>query len=149
MPDALVATGPLTEIVMHHENCQRELRKARSEIKVLKRYKNHTQQMIKKYRRGFRKERSANCILRRLLEDKEQELRIVHRQLDTFQGGLMERIAANRKASLQRYRDQYILAHPEYQQSGCQVDRLMHNLTLTDGPEDNEDLDEGLDEVDH
>ncbi len=48
------------------------------------------------------------------VEELQQELRIVHRQLDQFQGRQMAEIASRRRAALQYYRDEYARTHPNY-----------------------------------
>lgn len=46
------------------------------------------------------------------IEQLEQELRIVQRQLQQFQGRQMNDIAARRRAAMQYYREQYMMKHP-------------------------------------
>ena len=45
--------------------------------------------------------------------DLQQELRIVHRQLDQFQGKQMQEIAIRRQQALQYYREEYERTHPD------------------------------------
>ena len=49
------------------------------------------------------------------VEELEQELRIVRRQLEQFQGRQMDEIAERRRQALNYYREEYERAHPGYQ----------------------------------
>ena len=48
-----------------------------------------------------------------IVDELEQELRIVKRQLKQFQGYQMDEIAERRRAALQYYREEYERQHPE------------------------------------
>ncbi len=52
------------------------------------------------------------------VEELLQELRIVHRQLDLFQGQQMAEISSRRRAALDYYRDSYARTHPDYSRDG-------------------------------
>ena len=52
------------------------------------------------------------------VEELRQEVRIVHRQLDLFQGQQMAEIASKRRAALDYYRDSYARTHPDYSRDG-------------------------------
>lgn len=82
------------------------------------------------------------------IEELEQELRIVRRQLDQFQGRQMEEMAERRRQALNYYRDEYSRTHPGYQNMQM-VGR--GGMIEADCPEGDDDLDEdgeGYDTVD-
>ena len=75
------------------------------------------------------------------VEELRQELGIVHRQLDTFQGRQMHELAARRSVALQYYKDEFARTHPGYRQL-----RVVGRGGLLEGGE--EENGDGCDEVD-